>query len=660
MKTRLLLILIIVLCFYSCSKSKTPLKDSSTALDSIAALLTFKKNTNDKSLRLKKAMVLSEKENIDSLWFLAIGKLSDLEYKNEKYHSFKSLSRDYLKKAKILKDTINVAKANFNLGSFYFKTSVYDSAFYHFNRAKDLFITQNDSLQVGRNLLNIAIIQTNTGDYYGSEITSKEALDYLNFSNNKKYIIAVYNNLGILSKELKQYEEALHWYKKSMTLPKKSKEKITLLNNIGLVYRYQKQYNQAESYFNKALNHSKIDKYPSVKAMIVDNLGYIYFLKKNPKSLSLMGQALKVRKERNDILGIITSQLHIGEYYLHEADEKKAADYFKKALNLSEKIGDTKDRLKALSFLLGLTNGSKYFETYNKLNNANIEKERYYKHEFVRIKLKTKEKEKLNSILQQKNTAQALSVEKQKNRTYVLISIIIILLVLFSIGMFYFKQKQKMIQQEKAIAIQEKTIATLKARADEKDQLSIYLHEDISSAILGGLQLGNRLQKQDANEDWEKVLSFFENAYDKIRKVSQEISVQHFSLTPFDRKVQLLIRQVSFNADLNIDVLGLETIVWKSVPKEVKVAIYGILQEGLNNIQKHSQAFKVIITFSLIENRLSLSLQDNGIGYRKDKPSGVGLLHIQKRVQEMNGNFSIKNLTEETGTLLKIDVSQYW
>ena len=41
------------------------------------------------------------------------------------------------------------------------------NAFLYFNKAKDLFLQQKDSLGVGKCLLNMAIISTNNGDYYG-------------------------------------------------------------------------------------------------------------------------------------------------------------------------------------------------------------------------------------------------------------------------------------------------------------------------------------------------------------------------------------------------------------------------------------------------------------------------------------------------------------
>ena len=69
---------------------------------------------------------------------------------------------------------------------------------------------------------------------------------------------------------------------------------------------------------------------------------------------------------------------------------------------------------------------------------------------------------------------------------------------------------------------------------------------------------------------------------------------------------------------LNVD----ETI---QIPPDVKVGIYRIAQEALNNIAKHAEASQVTLTLQGWRNGLELSVEDNGRGF---DPSDVSSEHL--------------------------------
>ncbi|MEM7087346.1 MAG: ATP-binding protein [Bacteroidota bacterium] len=655
---RLLLYTVLTLFLtFSCKEGKEPnsvLAKAYAPQDSILSLLDqYKDKTHpDRKLLLTKACSIAEREGLDSLWLVSTHKLSNVIYREGDYQTFKKLSSVYLTTAQEVGDSLHLARAHYKLGSFYFKFFVYDSAFFYFNKAKELFVNQKDSLQVGSNLLNMSIIQTNVGDYYGSESTAIEALDYLKFEGNTKYLAAVYNNLGIVSNELKQYQDALFWYEQCKPYTRNSKERIVLLNNIGIVHRNMEKYKAALVSFNEARRQVDIAQYPLVEAMVLDNIGYTRFLGNEKGAFSIMQRAYIIRQKKKSTNGSIVSQLHLGAFFAATGEQRKAIDYFEEAYRGARSIGDVKNTLKALLLLSQNTADRIYLKEYNKLQDSVIENERILKHEFARIKYRTNEKERQNFILQQKNATQMVTVEKQKRSAQLLTTTIVLLAILLIAGALYYRQRQRLQKQNIAIA-------TLKARADEQDLLAMFLHEDISSDILNGLQRGDRLQKTAYHGEWEKVLLLFEQAYSKVRKISQKMSVQHFGIISFKKKVTSLCQQVHLNTDLQIDISGLDLVEWKLAPEEIKVAIYGILQESLNNVQKHAKASMVKIVFALEGKYLMLQIEDDGIGYVHNVHEGIGLLHMRKRVKEMNGSFRIEKRVP-SGTTIKINISKYW
>lgn len=79
------------------------------------------------------------------------------------------------------------------------------------------------------------------------------------------------------------------------------------------------------------------------------------------------------------------------------------------------------------------------------------------------------------------------------------------------------------------------------------------------------------------------------------------------------------------------------------LPVDVKLQLFRIAQEVINNIIKHAQASEIDILLRTTPNLTSLIIQDNGIGFPPGKQSkGLGLKNIELRAQVLNANFKYK------------------
>jgi len=95
------------------------------------------------------------------------------------------------------------------------------------------------------------------------------------------------------------------------------------------------------------------------------------------------------------------------------------------------------------------------------------------------------------------------------------------------------------------------------------------------------------------------------------------------------------------------------------IPESLKLTMYRILQESLNNIAKHSKADIVRISLNKIDRAIELTIKDNGRGFdlestlspESDK-GGLGFISMIKRTELSGGSLVIKS-DKETGTTLK-------
>jgi two-component system NarL family sensor kinase len=84
-------------------------------------------------------------------------------------------------------------------------------------------------------------------------------------------------------------------------------------------------------------------------------------------------------------------------------------------------------------------------------------------------------------------------------------------------------------------------------------------------------------------------------------------------------------------------------------PELVKVAIYRVAQEALQNIAKHSAATRVRTLLESADGGVKLVIADNGSGFDPDTGQrgfdgkrGLGLRSMRERVDATGGKFELK------------------
>jgi signal transduction histidine kinase/ligand-binding sensor domain-containing protein len=93
------------------------------------------------------------------------------------------------------------------------------------------------------------------------------------------------------------------------------------------------------------------------------------------------------------------------------------------------------------------------------------------------------------------------------------------------------------------------------------------------------------------------------------------------------------------------------------IPAEKEINFYRIVQEGINNILKHSMATEATFMVRKSDTELTVSLWDNGRGFDMQHESfstGLGLQGIQERAKTLGGLCDIKSQPGEGTTIMVI------
>lgn len=199
------------------------------------------------------------------------------------------------------------------------------------------------------------------------------------------------------------------------------------------------------------------------------------------------------------------------------------------------------------------------------------------------------------------------------------------------------------------------TEAVLKAQEQERAHIGRELHDNINQILATSRLYIEYAQKTPKMHDQLllKARDFILSAIQEIRSLSKSVLPPSISEVGLYASLEDLLNTIR-----DINHFKFKTS-WKVdedlLSPNLKLTIFRIIQEQLNNIIRHAKAKNVSITIKLIKDRVVLVLKDDGIGFEKSKKiSGVGLKNIESRAALFNGTIDIDS-TLGKGTILKVD-----
>ena len=204
---------------------------------------------------------------------------------------------------------------------------------------------------------------------------------------------------------------------------------------------------------------------------------------------------------------------------------------------------------------------------------------------------------------------------------------------------------EKMLEDERHARQKEITEAVISAQEFERHELGRELHDNINQILASSLlYLG--LAKSNVMGDHpfiDKADQLIQSAINEVRTLSHSLIPPSLNDSELLEALSKVLENARVSGALQID-LASESFDEQKVPDNLKLTIFRMVQEQLNNILKHAAATYVKVSLTLQDNQLQLSIKDNGIGFNIAKKSpGVGLMNIRTRAALFNAKFCIQS-----------------
>ncbi len=188
------------------------------------------------------------------------------------------------------------------------------------------------------------------------------------------------------------------------------------------------------------------------------------------------------------------------------------------------------------------------------------------------------------------------------------------------------------------------TREVLKAQENERNKIGQELHDNVNQ-ILASAKLYLNMAYSDHPQNQHLIKQSMELLDDVISEIRQLSSQEVTPLKDIQLKglIESLVDTLNYNSNISV-VLNYSLPADQSIEEDLKLNIYRIIQEQINNILKHASASAISISVTKIENSISLSIADNGVGFDPtQKRRGIGIANMTNRVGSYNGELKIES-----------------
>jgi signal transduction histidine kinase len=238
-----------------------------------------------------------------------------------------------------------------------------------------------------------------------------------------------------------------------------------------------------------------------------------------------------------------------------------------------------------------------------------------------------------------------------------------VLVIAATVGLIYHRRVSRL---QKAHAAQEAFSRQLIASQErERGRIAAELHDGLGQNLLiiknRAFMAGNKIADPPAAlAQIAEISATAALAVDEVREIARNLRPYQLDRLGLTLALKDIVHKTSETSA--IDVTGDIDELAGLLPPEAEINLYRIVQEGVNNVVKHSGATTAQIEVKRDGGRLLVRIADNGRGFSIDAADGplpeggFGLAGIRERARILGGTCTIQS-AQGGGTVIQVTVN---
>lgn len=549
-------------------------------------------------------------------------------------------------------------------------TADYDSATFYWQKAEQAFrsLASREATEgLAMTLHNFGTIKQVEGLYAASINYYIQALTLFDKAENPKFYAYTLNNISTMYSLIKDHKKAEKYARECILLSQQADDAFMVATgSIALTSALMEQgkYDEIMPLLETVIEYGKKNNDPY--KIFLYHLNYGHYLMAYRKDYPLAVKEYERARELTESIGdeweIMRHNSALSEAYLLNNQYEGAHSAAQTTLLLAEKL-QSKDKKEIASWVLAQVNAhNRDFETaYQQLSNAYLLRDTLY-NETSQQQITL-----LETVYQTEKKELKIDALEKQQKLYLLLGIAATLILLIALAFAFIRyrlalSRRKLAEEEAQRLEQEKQLVAVQATLDgetaERTRLAKDLHDGLGS-MLSLVKFNLPQVKGEAAvletidvSRFQKAIGMLDDSIQELRRVAHHMMPE--SLLRYGLKTSL----TDFCAAIPIadfHYFGNET----RLSEKIEIMIYRCIHELVNNALKHAQAKHINVQLVQEEDRISFTVQDDGIGFDQGQiTEGMGLQNVRQRVNALQGKINIYSSGQGTEIHVELEFSK--
>lgn len=193
--------------------------------------------------------------------------------------------------------------------------------------------------------------------------------------------------------------------------------------------------------------------------------------------------------------------------------------------------------------------------------------------------------------------------------------------------------------------LQQLSARLVDAQETERRAISRELHDEVGQALGLLLMDAGRLSNQLGSTDQKRqelvhnIKTVAERTVQTVRNMALLLRPSMLDDLGLVAAVEWYAREISRRGEIEVEVRAEN--VSEALPDPVKICVYRIVQEAVNNVQRHAKAKNSVVELQQTTDAIRVKITDDGRGFDSKRTRGMGLLGMEERVKRLRGKIEI-------------------
>ena len=285
-----------------------------------------------------------------------------------------------------------------------------------------------------------------------------------------------------------------------------------------------------------------------------------------------------------------------------------------------------------------------HYQTYTRLKDSIFNRTKTNALAFYQTLYETERKE--SEIQQQQSDIEVLAAQNENKRRLMIfggIGLALAFLIILLYRNREYLRRKNLLQKSYSQNL-------LLSQDSERKRISKDLHDSLGQSLL--------LVKNKISQGDDEAKELLNHAIDEMRSISRTLYPLQLKQLGITSAIYSLIEQLDANYPKTY-IFGDVDNIDGMLSTEHELNLFRIIQECLSNVIKHAQAESAKLELLKEENKIIITLRDNGIGFdflsKFKNLKSLGLKTIKDRVNYINGILKVES-SPGNGSIFKIEI----